>query len=291
MRLQYSFRRFDFDFSITPEFYTDKLDDSSHQEGFDWGRVSPIIKLNTFWNLSDSHRIGLTLMRNISRPDYLQMCWFRRPGAYVNELQEGNPNLRPVITNRSVLEYRFKSGRFASNLELGYSYAKDIIERTFRKEVVEDKEFRIYTWINAGRSSTSNAKLSLAWNGKSFKTSVVGNYNYFIGIDNNNVERRSSDYSITTDAQYDFPWQMSVLARFRYQSKIIRNYSNITEYIGLDARISQKFFKKLDVFFEAKDLFDRPIETLTSSVDRLSAQLVIETFNRRLFSLGLQFNF
>jgi len=291
VRALYRIGKFDFDFSIKPQYYSDKLDDSQHTERFDKGSISPILKLGGFWNINDSHRIGFTFFRDITRPDYLQMCWFRRPGSYANELQVGNPYLLPTTTARTLLEYRFKYGRFTSNLELGYKYVDNIIEKTFHKEFIDDTEFRIITWINAGYSYNSTAKLTLGWQGKSLKGSINGNYNYFVGVDNNNKEKRSGDYSINADLQYNWKWDFCFLARFRYQSKIIRNYTSMTEYVGLDIKVSKKLFKKLELYAEGVDLFDKPIQTLTESADHLTGQMVTNKLTRRLFNFGITFSF
>lgn len=288
----YKVGQFEFDGTFRLQYFTDRLNSETETERFDAGQFSPLVNFRTIWRPSESHKLTLNLNNTIQRPDYLNLCWFQRPGSYINELNEGNPNLRPAQTSRAALEYTFTKNRFSTSLEIGDSYVTNKIERTFRMEKIEDHDIRVYTWINGGFSNTANAKLNVRWSGRKLKAGASGNINYFIGINTSDKVTRNSDYRIEADASYNWFWDITYLARFRYQSKIIRSYSSITEYFGLDFRITKPFLKKkFEVFAEGRDLLDKPITTETYSEDGMEGRYETLNHNRRLFLLGLKYSF
>lgn len=287
---RYAIDKFLFEGDITPEYFTDKLCNDEYTEDFDKGSISPVGELKVTFNPTAAHRISISGKRSISRPAYLNLCWFQRPGAYINELQQGNPLLLPSVTNKLSMLYDLTAGQFSGSLEAGYTFVDDKIEKTFHEETISETQYRIYTWINAGYSRTLNGKLMLKWTGKRFKADITGNYNLVTNVDQKGNESRNSDYSINGNASYDFSKGWKALARLRYQSKIIRSYSSITEYVGLDLRAEKKI-KKFTLFLEGRDLLDKDITTETISEDRKKIRQEINNYNRRVILLGATFNF
>lgn len=72
---------------------------------------------NASWTPSPMHKVGVTYKQGLVRPSYLQVCWFPRIGAYANEVQVGNPDLKPSGNGRASLFYTFHSGFFTGTLE------------------------------------------------------------------------------------------------------------------------------------------------------------------------------
>lgn len=291
LRVNYDPGPYRFELDLIPQYFTDRLNSDSLTERFDKGQLDGTLKAGAWWRPKEGHSLGITFNRSIARPDYLQMCWFRRPGSYINELQQGNPSLKPTTTNKMSVEYSFSRGRFSSKLDLGVTYQKNKIERTFNMVDLEGTETRIFTWINAGKSRTGNATLKLKWSGKKLKAGLNGGLNYFVGESNNGTVTENCDYKVDGDVSYDLPAAFHILGKFRYQSKIIRSYTSITEYIGCDLRISRTFWKKFDVFLEGRDLFDNPIVTETFSADETEGRSETWNYNRRLFVLGVKYSF
>ena len=292
VRAVYKFRHFTFDGTFSLQYFADRLNNQTKTERLGDGRFDPLGNFKAVWSPSDLHRLTLSLSSTIKRPDYLQLCWFQRPGSYLDELRQGNPDLRPATTDRVALEYRLTKGKFSTGLELGDSYVKDKIEQTYRTEEVEGRSMRILTWINAGHSNTYNAKLNLGWAGTKFKANAMANINYFVGYDQKDKVTRTCDWKTEANASYIWFWDITWLARFRYQSKIIRSYSSMTEYFGLDVRISRPFLhKKLEVFAEGRDLLDQTIDTETYSADKTEGRATSEHLNRRTFLLGIKYSF
>ena len=291
IKAEWNIGQFSFTGELTPEYYSDKLDDATHSGTFHPDRISPLVFLQAKYSPGKGHTLKGNVRRSVTRPEYLQKCWFQRQGSYINELYEGNADLRPSTSNRFTADYTFSAGRFSSDLELGHTYVSDKIEKVYHTDMLDGNERRIYTWINAGYSHTSNAKLALKWNATRIKTDISGNYNYYIGVVNSGKETRNADYSIAGNLGYTFPKiGLSIQTKGRYQSKIIRSYSTMTEYVSCDARIEKKF-KHFNIYLEGLDLFDTEIMVLTLSEDQTQGREEVYTYNRRLFLLGASYNF
>ena len=291
IKAEWSIGQFAFVSELTPEYYTDRLNDASHSGKFHADRISPLIFFQTTYSPGGGHTLKCNLRRSVTRPEYLQKCWFQRQGSYADELYEGNTNLRPSSSNRFSLGYTFSKGRFISELEAVHTYVSDKIEKTFRTETLNDIDWRIYTWINAGYSNTSTARLTLKWNATRLKADISANYNYFIGVVKSGKETRNSDYNISGNVSYNFPKPgITIQAKGKYQSKIIRSYSSMTEYVGCDARVEKKF-KHFNLFLEGKDLFDKSISVNTISEDQTQGRDEVYNYNRRMFLLGANYNF
>lgn len=285
-KLSYSSGKFSFSLQLTPDFYLRKLDSDHNIGSFNFGRVYLLPDFNATWTPSPMHKAGISYKQGLTRPSYLQICWFQRAGAYANEIQMGNPELKPSSNGAANLYYTFHSGFFTGTIEGTTRMNWDKIERVFN---TRDK-YRIYTWINSGQSIENRIKLTMLAKLKCFNAELGGYYNYFLGVDNAGNETRSSDWGVNGDATLTLKGGWVFNVKGRYQSKIIRTYSSMTEYVGCDVRIT-KNFKKFSVFAEGKDLFDRPIKVSTLSEDLTYIRVEEYQYNRRIFSVGASFRF
>ena len=285
-KLSYSPGRFDFNLQLTPDFYINRLDSDGNIGGFNFNKVYMLPDLNASWTPSEMHRLGLSYRQSLSRPSYTQICWFQRAGSYANELQMGNPELKPSSKGKLALSYTFHSGFFTGILEGMTAFTWDNIEKVFNTT----DEFRIYTWINSGHSTDNSIKLSMKADLKNFQAMLGGYYNYFIGYNNAGNATRSSDWGLNGSATLKVRggWIFNVNAK--YQSNIIRTYSSITEYVRCDARVTKEF-KRFSLFVQGRDLFDSPIEIATYSEDQTYARVEETNYNRRIFSIGTSFKF
>ena len=284
--LSYSPGKFSFNLQLTPDFYINRLNSEGRDGNFNFNKVYLLPCFQANWKPSVMHKLDFSYRQGLERPTYEKICWFQRAGSYANELQRGNPDLQPGSNGRLSLAYTFHSGFFTGTLEGMTTFKWNNIEKVFNTE----EEFRIYTWINSGHSTDNSIKLSLRADLKNFYATLGGYYNYFIGYNNAGDATRSSDWGMNCDATLKIKGGWIFNVRGRYQSKIIRTYSSITEYIGCDARVT-KDFKRFSVFLQGKDLFDRPIEVATYSEDQTYARIEETTYNRRIFSVGASFKF
>lgn len=286
-------KRFSVDATASPEYFTDCLTDTDHSGSFGKGSLLLLYDMSLRYGFNGGHSVGLNAKRNIARPQYLSLCWFPRTGSDAEELTRGNPFLLPIKTYTFNLDYMFRKGRFSSVLELGENLEQDRIENTFSREILDDREYRVYTWINAGWSSALFARLALKWQGERLKAEIGGLYNYQMTEDKDGNRAYNSDYNLSGSLLYDFGKGWSAETRLRYQSKIIRSYTTITEYVGCDIRVDKKFGKRkrFGLFIDIKDLFDNDIRTEIISEDRSQVRVEVQDYNRRLFSLGATYSF
>lgn len=287
----YKTGQFEFDLTASLPYFTDRLNSTIDFERFDPGRLDPLFNFKTYWKPAKDHRIGINALREIKRPTYEQMCWFRRPGSYSTEFQEGNADLNTTKITKAMINYMYSHGRFTYSFEAGYTYEHDRIEKTFRNEEINGTTYRIFTWKNAGYSNATNAKVTVNWAGKQLKANLMANYNYFIGVNDAGKETRNGDYQIQGDVSYTFGFGLNLQAKAKYQSKIVRSYYYSSEYVTLDTHVGQRIGKHFEVFFEGRDLLDRDMETVTFSQDFSSGREEIVKNNRLLLLLGVKYSF
>lgn len=150
--------RFSVNAGITPEYFTDRLTSNCRDEHFDAGNLFLFYDFKFDFKPAEGHTLWLSGDRRIKHPEYLQLCWFPRAKNYATELESGNPNLLPVKTYEAKLGYEFErksgSSKFSSMLELGEKVEKDRVEKTFNNEMIDGREYRVLTWVNAGWSNT-----------------------------------------------------------------------------------------------------------------------------------------
>lgn len=236
-KLSYSPGKFNLSLQLTPDFYVSKLDSDRNIGNFNSGRVYILPDFNASWTPSPMHKVGITYKQGLTRPSYLQICWFQRAGSYANEIQMGNPKLKPGSNGIANLYYTFHSGFFTGTLEGTTTMNWDKIEKVFNTR----GEYHIYTWINSGHSIENRIKLTMQANLKRFNAELGGYYNYFLGYNNAGTETRSSDWGVNGAATLTLKGGWVFDVKGRYQSKIIRTYSSMTEYVGCDVRITKGF--------------------------------------------------
>lgn len=286
VKLSYSPGKFNLSLQLIPDFYASKLDSDRKIGSFNFGRVYLLPDFNASWAPSAMHKVGISYKQELTRPSYLQICWFQRAGSYANEIQMGNPKLKPGSNGTANLYYTFHSGFFTGTIEGTTKVNWDKIEKVFNTR----DEYLIYTWINSGHSVENRIKLTMQANLKCFNAELGGYYNYFLGYNNAGKETRSSDWGVNGAATLTLKGGWIFNVKGRYQSKIIRTYSSMTEYVGCDVRIT-KDFKRFSVYAEGKDLFDRPIKVSTLSEDLTYIRVEEYQYNRRIFSVGASLKF
>jgi len=290
IQAKYSLKKFSFDFMIVPQLYWYRLKDKKHSKGYDSSKITLPLDISVVYSINEHHFLKAGIARNLTRPSYLNLCWFRRQGAYINEFYDGNPYLKPEVSNRALAEYIFRQGRYTLVGTLSNTYQKNKIEMVFDEEEQDDgSKIRVYSWINGGWSSTTNLKLNNTWSGKMLSATLGGDINYFYGEARNGNVSRNFDYRLNGLLQCN--WKTWIfLVRGHYQSKIIRTYNSMTQYVGLDFRV-EKAFKRFSVYIEGKDVFDNAIQTVTYSEDQLKWRLEEANYNRQRFLLGLRYKF
>ena len=290
-RLKYSVGNFSFDGQIVPEYFNYRLNDSKHTGRLDSPSVTLLAQITNTWKPLPGHTFSLNAKRDIKRPDYLQMCWFQRPGTLKDELMEGNTGLLPTLINTFNFNYTYNLKRFSTVFEAGHEYRTRDIEKTFHSETIGGRLYRVYTWINSGHSYKTNLKLTAKWNGSRLKADLMGNVNFFRGFNAAGALTQSSDWECRANASFDWGKGWMTKAAARYQSKIIRSYTSITEYVGLDIVLSKQFRNGWKLYISGNDLLDRMMEVTTISEDGNQGRLEQQYLNRRCLKLGVNYKF
>ena len=279
--------------TLTPQWFHDRLSSEDREENVSHSRFDFLAAFAGAYTFEGGHSLKLAFDRSVTRPTYLNLCWFARQGTQADELITGNPSLEPTVNNKFSLSYSFKAGRFSSDLNVGYLYSKDKMESTFHYTEIDGVNYLVYTWINAGWSGTSDASLALKWQGEVLKASLGGKVRRYKGVTSSGSESKSFDYSLSGEVSCTLAGSWIFLARGRFQSDIIRTYNTRTGYLGCDARIEKKFGRKrnVGVFVEGRDLFDKSIVTSTYSEDFSYVRQESCDYNRRKVLLGASFRF
>jgi len=289
VRLKYIKGKFDFFLEYCPEFYAYKLSSDKYFGSMQTSRLAHLAGVGLTYLPNEHHQLKLTAGSTIKRPTYLNLCWFRRSGTYANEFIEGNPDLLPETSNKMMFLYEFRWGRFSAIASVGDTYAFDKIEKTFNNVDVEDRSYRIYTWINAGWSNTLNGTLTARWKGQSLFAELSGSVNQVNNMSKDNKSKKSMDYKLSGKLKYKLKtWAFEVNGNYR--SEVYKIYSYMTRYIGLSARVDKKL-GKFSVFAEGRDLLDHPIETITYSEDFMHGRGEKVDNTRRSFLIGVRFKF
>jgi len=290
IHLKYSLDKIGVEAEFIPQYYTYSLSDATHAAKKNDTAPEMIGMADFFWNITEHHSVKIGVNRSISRPEYLQMCWFQRPGVYSNELYEGNSSLAAAARNKVFLNYKYAVGRFSTILDAEHTYAVGTIEQTFHNETLEGKDYRIYTWVNAGHSYTTKGSVLVKWSGKRLKADAKFNINWFRGFNLQNALTQSNDYNLAANVSFDFGSGWDAAASVRYQSDIKRNYTSMTEHVTGNMRVS-KSFKHIEIFLEGLDLFEKPIEKTVVSLDMMEGRVEDIYFNRRIHRMGIKYKF
>jgi len=290
LHINYKVWKYEIDASYSPEYYAHKLDSDKKKGKIDNDVVSHFFSINNTLVPWEGHEFKLGGNRSEIRPGYLEICWFpRQSPQYANEIYQGNEKLLPTICADAYFSYKYTFKRFSTLLDIGHNYTRRKIEQTYNNDVIDGREYRIFTWINGGRSHETNVVVKLSWNGKQLSATTRARLNYYHGTNDSGDETHSGDYNISGDIKYRLKtWTFSADAA--YQSDRQRNYNTLGEIIKCNARIS-KSFGKFGIYLQGHDLFDSPIVLITKSEDGSGTRYEQTRKNNRIFLLGLDWSF
>gem|GEM_PF-7074359 len=277
--------------TMSPEYFAYKLDGDSHVGDINRGKVANLFELTGTFKLWQHHAISLNLKRYDDRPDYLMICWFPRYSSiYANEIYVGNPDLNNSVNINTKLTYSYSFKGISANLELCDEYMPKKIAKTYNNEIYDGKEYRVYTWINGGKSNDFKVLLSGGWKGEHLYFFLGGEYSYYWGLSASGNETRSTEYSFKTQAKYSFK-DWSFEGNAKYQSGINRSYFSISSIIDGNFKITKRFGKHLSMFLYGQNLMDRPVLVETRSEDLSEIRYEKYIDYKRLVKLGVTYKF
>ena len=271
--------------------YGRKLTDSTHNQKFNWQDTHPVGSGSIDWRIHPRHKLTLSNKLTLKHPTYLQICWFDRSGGYIEQLYRGSESLRSTRTDEYKLAYDFNYERFVSTTSFAYSWRFDEIEQTWFKEEIDNRSYKVFTWLNGADSRIQNISQKFGWRGKMITANVGVEYNYTVRTwrDMDKV-KISNDWRLTADiaARLKDGWTLS--ADLKYQSAVATFFALFKQYCVLNAKI-QKDFKRFSVFLQGRDLLDKPVESEYLSEDENEYWVESTLHNRRLVLLGFSWKF
>lgn len=275
------------------EIYARYLSSDVHSNGaMQFERLSLIGNAGAVWKISEKHTLTLGTSSAVKHPDYLQVCWYDRQGAYVGQVYRGSTSLTPTRTHTFNLGYAFKYKGFQAALTATVTRRLGDIEQTYFTEVTEEgKEQQVFTWLNASDSWALGLSPKLGWSGRYVKVSAGTTYNRSALTSRTSGEvKRNSDWSLWGNVSVMPGKGWSLDADVRYRSSVSTFFSSFGEYWTLNVKV-QKAFKRLVVYLEGRDLLDKPVDREYRSADETQTWTERSHLNRNVFLLGVSWKF
>ena len=273
------------------QIFARRLSDDTHWQPLQVKGVYPVGKGNVKWTISPSHSLNLKNELSVAHPDYLKICWYDRTAGYLDQLYRGNEQLKSPRTCLFGLDYQFQYKRFVSKTGISYKNVMDEVDQTWSNKVIENREYKVFEWLNSADSYTLGLTQSFGWRGKVITANIGLTYNNSRRIaKSNGAIKNSFDWKLTSDIAANLGKGWSVGANAKYQSKVATFFTIFKQYCELNAYV-QKEFKKVTLYLQGKDLLDQTKETSFLSEETQEFWIEQVRNNRRIFVLGVKWKF
>lgn len=248
-------------------------------------------KSSFMWKIHPSHELGLSHERTVKHPTYLQTCSFERPGAFINQIWRGNPELKSNTSSTFSIDYKFRYKRFSASSSTFYTRKLNEVDQTFRMEKIDEREYKVFTWMNSSNSHVMGMNNTLSWASKWVDANLNIKYTHTYRIATlENKKQNTDDWRIKADFLVKLGWGWSIGADMNYKNPTMTLHTLVTAYWTLNAKV-QKKFKNFTVYFQGKDLLEHMQKNQYTSVygDEVWVEQIYQ--NRRLLILGFNWNF
>jgi outer membrane receptor protein involved in Fe transport len=205
--------------------------------------------------INDVHTVSVSYSRRIDRPHYDQLnpfLFFLDPYVY----EQGNPNLKPQLTNSIELSYLLKE---TYSLSLSYSRTKDQIEEQFYQ--TDSSKTILLLSDNFGENTTyaltAYAPLQPVkwWS----VTPVVTAFYQDLETDYLETTYHKTNFAFNLNLQNNFslPKGFSLELTGQYQSPVIFSIASIKSYGDVSVGVKKSFWDgKATLKVNARDIFD-----------------------------------
>ena len=271
--------------------YLRQLQTEKHQDT-PFTAVPHVVGKSSFmWKIHPSHELGLSHERTVKHPTYLQTCSFERPGAFINQIWRGNPELKSNTSSTFSIDYKFRYKRFSASSSTFYTRKLNEVDQTFRMEKIDEREYKVFTWMNSSNSHVMGMNNTLSWASKWVDANLNIKYTHTYRIATlENKKQNTDDWRIKADFLVKLGSGWSIGADMNYKNPTMTLHTLVTAYWTLNARV-QKKFKNFTVYFQGKDLLEHMQKNQYTSVygDEIWVEQIYQ--NRRLLILGFNWNF
>jgi len=224
-------------------------------------------------DFNDKHQLGLSYSRRITRPDYMDLNPFR---FYNDEYsyQEGNPYLKPELTDNVELSYMYNSFLTAS---LSYGHTNNVITQVTEQDDVS--KIMIITTRNLAARNTYGLNLSASVNPAKWLESYFSLQSFYQEYNANGYLKSDLDngqlsfiYYMSHDITLPRSW--SLQCAFDYQSPIASGIFRFKPVYGLDLGVRKTFLKdRLSARIGVYDLFYTRNSGLTANYSNINMRL------------------
>ena len=186
-----------------------------------------------------------------------------------------------------------------------YSRRDDEVVQTFWHQKVDNRNFTIFSWVNAARTRTFVERLGVGWRGTTLTANLSCLYHDLYqrkDLDDQDKENRYWEFAGEVQLRLPRQWTMSVNGNYHttirtlyqivnYHTTIRTLYQIVDPYFRLDARVEKAFGKAWMVFLDGRDLLDRPIGNgIISDIEQQNWYEETRS-NRRLVQVGVTYQF
>ena len=291
LRLEYRYESLLASADYSLQVYGRQLTSQLHSQELEWLPVLVNGRSFVEWTPGTSHRLTLGTTLSVSRPSYIQTCWYDRQGADPTQLIQGNPQLLPTRTVSTDFSWQWRLGRFRLTTGTTYAFRLHEVEQYFREQVIEGTNYTVFSWINTANGYTFIQNVQLGWNGQFISSSLLVNYEHRQQkAQTAQTESKSNNWVLVADitARLGKGWTFS--ADGSYRGDIETLYSLTKKYYTVNSRITKEF-KNITLSLEGRDLLDMPVVTEFLSQDQSVCWIEESHLNRRIFQLGFFWKF
>lgn len=272
--------------------YARRLTSDQHpSHGLDFVRPSLVGNFRVAWSLSGGHTLSLGSTSSVRHPNYVQTCWYERPGAYISQMYRGSTSLQSTHTHSLNLGYTFKYKGFTATLAGSVLRRQGEIDQTYSNEDIGGKTYQVFTWVNASDTWALGLEPRLAWSGKSFRSNVGVSLNQsFLKSRSSGEVKKTHDWGLTAGASYLPGKGWSLDADVKYRSSVSSFFTSFSEYWTLNVKV-QKSFNRISLYLQGRDLLDKPVTQEFLSADGMQWWVEESRENRRMVLLGFNWKF
>lgn len=245
--------------------------------------------LFTSYAINEQHNLRAAYSSRIARPSDHDVNVFRvyeDPFSYY----EGNPNLKPEISNILELGHSYKNKLFTT---IGFSHSKDVI--TWITGIGENpsqtysRPENLGKHLNYSASIMYNSRFASFWDGSHYINAFHNSFSGTVGeID---LDRNGSSWTANSRHTFNFTKGWRVEALGYYNSPLTEGIRQIEETYGLDIALEKKLLgERAMIKLAANGIIRNGTPQYSSSFDNLQIEQKRFPDNRKVL-LSLQYRF
>ena len=148
-------------------------------------------------------------------------------GGYMEQLYRGSESLRSTKSRLYRTQYTFRYKRFLASASASFTFRRDEIEQTWFNEVIDNRTYKVFSWLNGADSHIFGGALRLGWLGKvmTANLSVESNHTTRTLRETGEV-KQSDDWRLTAEERADnLLSQMDIDQQAAHGQRVARPHS------------------------------------------------------------------